>query len=382
MSSISIKDRRLAMGLTLNAFARALGVNSGTVSHWENKSKFLSQKSAQALASFFSCTVDELGLPIQDEPKKNIICEKRKALGLSQTELAQKIGASRSEVSDWETGKKIPMDFYLKPLCKCFSCSEDELRPCFCEIRPTVLTEKRLALKLKKSQVGKAIGVDRSTVVRWEQGVYRPGNENLRKLATLFQCPVTELGIKKPARSPLQQARLDHALAQKEVAQQLGVSFYTVHRWESRSQSPSDQQLMQLSELYRRPISKLGFLLRKVEPVSISERNTLLMENLDIISKVISKNWPLISAVRINSEDLKQDLTIRAMRAVETYRPDKGSLRGHIWNALQWEIRTQAAEANRHEVKSAPRGFRASFSSIEALSEAGMQFSTDSSLFL
>lgn len=381
MSSINIKERRLAMGLTLNAFAKAIGVNSGTVYHWESKNKVLSQKSAQILASFFSCSVDELGLPIQSE-SKNIICEKREALGMSQAELARKIGVSRSTLCKWEAGKSVPMDVYWKPLSKCLGCSEDDLRPCFREIYSTALTEKRLALKLKKSQVGKALGVDRSAVVRWERGIDQPSNENLRKLTALFQCPATDLGIKRTAKSPLQQARLDRVLAQEEVAQQLGVSRYTVHRWESGRHSPSDHRLMQLSELYGRPINKLGFLLKKVKPVTISERNTLLMENLDIISKVISKNWPLVSAARINPEDLKQELTIRAMRAVETYRPDKGSLRSHIWNALQWEIRTQAAEANRHGVKSAPRGFRASFSSIEALSEAGMQFSTDSGLFL
>ena len=49
-----------------------------------------------------------------------------------------------------------------------------------------------------QEQVANLLGVDRSTVAKWETGIALPRADTLIKLATLFDCTVDEL-LKQPA---------------------------------------------------------------------------------------------------------------------------------------------------------------------------------------
>lgn len=55
------------------------------------------------------------------------IRRQRKALGLSQQELADRIGASRQIITNWETGKSWPLAFWIPILAGALECSADEL---------------------------------------------------------------------------------------------------------------------------------------------------------------------------------------------------------------------------------------------------------------
>lgn len=61
------------------------------------------------------------------KPFKDILREKRKALGLNQYELAEEIGTYQDKICDWETGKCFPSFCYLLELADFFKCSVDEL---------------------------------------------------------------------------------------------------------------------------------------------------------------------------------------------------------------------------------------------------------------
>lgn len=53
--------------------------------------------------------------------------EKRLAAGLSQKNLADKLGIVQSAISAWESGEKMPRASQLPALAKALSCSIDEL---------------------------------------------------------------------------------------------------------------------------------------------------------------------------------------------------------------------------------------------------------------
>ncbi len=71
---------------------------------------------------------------------------------------------------------------------------------------------------------------------------------------------------------------------------------------------------------------------------SIAERNRIVEENLPMIDKVIRRNWSLMLAAHLDYDDVYQDLAVRLIRCVETYDPDKGTLHGHIYSQLKYEM--------------------------------------------
>ena len=58
---------------------------------------------------------------------KDILKEKRKALGLTQYEVADALGTSQSRVASWELGQHFPGFLNLADLADIFRCSVDEL---------------------------------------------------------------------------------------------------------------------------------------------------------------------------------------------------------------------------------------------------------------
>ena len=58
---------------------------------------------------------------------KNIILKRRKQLGLTQQELADKLFVSNKVISKWETGKSVPDTSMLVELSKVLNISLDEL---------------------------------------------------------------------------------------------------------------------------------------------------------------------------------------------------------------------------------------------------------------
>ena len=61
----------------------------------------------------------------------------RVAAGLTQQELADKMGISRSTVNDWETGKREIRTAYLYLFCSITGFSEDDI------ILPNIATKSR-----------------------------------------------------------------------------------------------------------------------------------------------------------------------------------------------------------------------------------------------
>lgn len=52
----------------------------------------------------------------------------RKSLGLSQTEFGEKIGVQRSTITNYELGRRVPLDAVIASICREFNVSETWLR--------------------------------------------------------------------------------------------------------------------------------------------------------------------------------------------------------------------------------------------------------------
>lgn len=59
---------------------------------------------------------------------QNRIKEIRKAIGLNQTEFAEKLGIAPNTISSYEGGTRIPSDAIIKSICREFAVNEEWLR--------------------------------------------------------------------------------------------------------------------------------------------------------------------------------------------------------------------------------------------------------------
>ena len=71
---------------------------------------------------------------------------------------------------------------------------------------------------------------------------------------------------------------------------------------------------------------------------SLAERNRIVEEYLPYVDQVIRKNRALMKAARLEYDDVYQQLSLRLIKAVNTYDPDKGELGAHIWAQLRFEL--------------------------------------------
>lgn len=120
----TIKERRLALGMSQAALAEAIGSTQSTVSAWERGSKVPFAKNIHNMCVLFQCSLDGLGLQLpalksrcslsaeqahqgNPDPAREYI-ERRLEVGLTQAQLAEKSGVSLKTIKRMETGKCRP----------------------------------------------------------------------------------------------------------------------------------------------------------------------------------------------------------------------------------------------------------------------------------
>lgn len=103
---------------------------------------------------------------------------------------------------------------------------------------------------------------------------------------------------------------------------------------------------------------------------SIAERNRIVEEHLWCIDTIIKQNRALMIAAHLDRDDVYQQLSIRLIRAVENFDPEKGDLRQHIFAQLKYELLNCKRPHRLHGMTGLPGDFRhGSLVSINALSE-------------
>jgi DNA-binding transcriptional regulator YiaG len=124
VSSADIKRLRKAMALTQTALGGLIGVSAAAVTAWETSKTSPSRENRRALGALSQkprAKIDaELGRSgtavAQTALSPEEIRSIREAAGLSQGELAKKLGVSANSVSNWETGSTSPRSESVRKL--------------------------------------------------------------------------------------------------------------------------------------------------------------------------------------------------------------------------------------------------------------------------
>ena len=104
-------------------------------------------------------------------------------------------------------------------------------------------------------------------------------------------------------------------------------------------------------------------------------RNVIVEEHLDLIDKVMRRNTALIYAAHLDWDDVYQQLALRLIRAVETFDPEKGELKAHLYSQLRYELLNCKNSYRMYGLTGAPRDSReCRVVSMDALRETGDRF--------
>jgi transcriptional regulator with XRE-family HTH domain len=98
------------------------------------------------------------------DKKHGLLRSTRKALGITQQELGDLLGASRNTIRSWEVGSEPK---FLPPLCRGLKAYR-ALPHIAVELTGPCLAAIRLRMGLYQDQLSELIGVSRPTLSRWE----------------------------------------------------------------------------------------------------------------------------------------------------------------------------------------------------------------------
>jgi hypothetical protein len=94
----------------------------------------------------------------------------------------------------------------------------------------------------------------------------------------------------------------------------------------------------------------------------LQNEELLFEEHKSLINSVMWKNRPLLAALRLEREDVSQQLAIAMLTAIRKFDPNRSdSLGAHIRCSLQYEILGLKRRHKPHGVKGIPGSHRADF---------------------
>lgn len=164
-----LKELRIKHGLNQKEVADALDTTQQTISLYECGKREPKLKTWQKLADYFNVSTNYL-MKLNSNDFGNRIRELRIKRGLSQGDLAEKIGVKANTICQYEKGKRHPNNEIWQKLADCFNTSIPSARGeinveliakiakmAFCLLEPSLsveLGEKPLPEKGKKGCIG------------------------------------------------------------------------------------------------------------------------------------------------------------------------------------------------------------------------------------
>ena len=170
---------------------------------------------------------------------------------------------------------------------------------------------------------------------------------------------------------PMREARIEQGLTQRELGRRSGIPYQTIKGYEQGRNNPTAGRLRSLAEVLGLDVENYP---TPRQRTPVDERNELLKKYMDLPGYIIRENWTLVAATGLDVEDVRQELLLRALQAIETYDPSAGaSLRHHVNIAMRYHLIKLARKASARGMTHVPRGVRVTICSVEALCENGFE---------
>lgn len=109
--------------------------------------------------------------------------KKRLELGLLQRDAAQHIGVATDTVTNWEKGRTSPRLHLFPKIIEFLGYTPNQVKDNTLGER---IVQMRRALGIRQDQLAVQLGIDPSTVARWEKNNGRPASTNQAKLDPLI----------------------------------------------------------------------------------------------------------------------------------------------------------------------------------------------------
>ena len=179
------------------------------------------------------------------------IRKRRKRLGLTQPELAERLGVSISTVVAWERGGK-PSVPNLEDIATWLADEIPESATGIPEQQQIGkdLKRRRLALGISIREVSRQLCVDPGSVRDWEAGRFTPRRENAIRIAEWLAKPTpksSRAAIEDVVRR-MKERRQSLGWSQDRLTRHLGVSRNRVYEWEKGRGQPGPKSLEKIEK--------------------------------------------------------------------------------------------------------------------------------------
>ena len=244
-----LQGRRRAAGLTVEEAAELVDVSDEAWRVWEDGQSAPLEHSLPPIAKALGCSIED----ILHTPKT--VRDRRRLTGLTQQQVADRLGVEHSTIAMWEIKGKTPLG-YRQKLAEILAIPAGEEPWADQEESPSGLSERRLILGMTRADVAEAVNASPRTVGHWEAGV--PVHPLYREaLAQVLQISPDDLPIPYLTRenAALYYQRLDRRLTQRQVAERVGVAAADISGWEQGMRvSPRHRQ--RLAEVLNIPLGE------------------------------------------------------------------------------------------------------------------------------
>ena len=117
------KKARLKAGMKVKTVAKEMGISINQIYKWERGEVIPHKDNIKRLAEIYGVTTKSLlanNNEVLNDKRKSVLKEAREMLGLSQTDIAKRLGVTKQAVCLWEHKVQAPREKTLKKLKKIF----------------------------------------------------------------------------------------------------------------------------------------------------------------------------------------------------------------------------------------------------------------------